>query len=315
MRVATMISLGASALLGVGALVVAKVWLPSGSGGGSNAPRSAPQEVAVVVAAEPLPYGVKLERKHLALAKMPANVAPVGAFTSIEALLAADQGPPVVLVPMSVREPILPPKVSGPGARKSVAAQITPGMRAFTIRVTDIASVGGHALPGDRVDVLLTRNLSQDDNVQRLASDVVLQNVRLLGMDLNADPTSIEARVPATATLEVSVEDAQRLALAADLGALSLALRRSGSSEVGHIRRVAGAELGAGLPLPPGVMMRASAPAAPAAAQSAVASGPAAPRGEPRRVADLPKGGRRMVVVHGDHASEVMVRSEWPGGA
>ncbi|HEX8570823.1 MAG TPA: Flp pilus assembly protein CpaB, partial [Caulobacteraceae bacterium] len=262
MRVATMISLGASALLGVGALVVAKVWLPSSSGGAPNAgaARAAP-EVPVVVAATALPYGVKLERKHLALAKMPANAAPEGAYSSIEALLTADAaaGAPVVLIPMSIREPILPPKVSGPGSRKSVAAQIAAGMRAYTIRVTDVAGVGGHALPGDRVDVLLTRDLSADQNVQRFASDVVIQNVRLLGMDLNADPTSTESKVPQTATLEVSVEDAQKLAIAADLGALSLALRRAGASELAPIRRVAANDLGAGFPLPAGVVMRASA--------------------------------------------------------
>ena len=228
MRVATIISLGASALLGVGALFVAKVWLPSSTSGKEAAPGRAPAEVPVVVAAAPLPYGVTLERKHLALTKMPATAAPAGAFTSIDAVLASDKGAPVVLVPMSLREPLLPSKVSGPGQRKSIAAQINPGFRAFTIRVTDVAGVGGHALPGDRVDVLLTRDLSTDRNVQRFASDVVIQNIRVLGIDLNADPTSTEVLVPTTATLEVTVEDAQKLALAADLGALSLALRRSG---------------------------------------------------------------------------------------
>src|SRR3712207_8845335 len=48
----------------------------------------------------------------------------------------------------------------------------------------------------DRVDVLLTRNLSTDNDVQRFASDIVIQNVRVLGIDLNADPTSTETMVP-----------------------------------------------------------------------------------------------------------------------
>jgi pilus assembly protein CpaB len=140
---------------------------------------------------------------------------------------------------------------------------------------------------------------------------VVLQNVRLLGMDLNADPTSTESHVPQTATLEVTVEDAQKLALASDLGALSLALRRAGSSELAPMRRVAAAELGAGLPLPTGVIIRASAPAAAApAAPTAMAAAPA-----PQRKAEGPKPGRRMVVVHGDATAEVHVRPEWPGGA
>ena len=311
MRVATIISLGASALLGVGALVVAKVWLPSPAAGGNAAASGrAPAEVPVVVAATPLTYGVTLERKHLAVAKIPANAAPIGAFATIDQLLASDGGAPVVLVPMSTREPVLPAKVSGPGSRKSVAAQIQAGMRAYTIRVTDVAGVGGHALPGDRVDVLLTRDLSSDQNVKRFAADVVIQNVRVLGVDLNADPTSTESKIPATATLEVTVEDAQRLSLAADLGDLSLALRRAGASEVAPMRRVAANELGAGLPLPAGMVTRASAPA------TALAAAPAAAQGEPRKVAaPAPQWGRRMVVVHGEAASEVTVRPEWPGGA
>ena len=306
MRVATIISLGASALLGVGALFVAKVWLPSADGGKSAAPGRPAAEVPVVVAAAPLPYGVKLERKHLALTKMPAHAAPVGAYASIDAVLAADKGAPVVLVAMSTREPVLPTKVSGPGQRKSVAAQIAPGMRAFTIRVTDVAGVGGHALPGDFVDVLLTRDLSADNDVKRYASDIVIQNVRLLGVDLNADPTSIEAMVPKNATLEVSVEDAQKLALASDLGALSLALRRAGQTELAPIRRVASADIAPGMPLPAGVSMRA--------ASSGTATAAAKPEGRKQASPGFP-GGRRLVVVHGDTATEVSVRPEWPGGA
>jgi pilus assembly protein CpaB len=113
-----------------------------------------------------------------------------------------------------------------------VAAEIAPGMRAYTIGVSDVSGVGGHALPGDRVDVVLMRNLSDDDSRKVLQAEVVIQNVRLLGVDLNADPTSNKPEEPSTATLEVSVRDAQKLAVAADLGALSLALRALGQAEV-----------------------------------------------------------------------------------
>ena len=118
MRLATVISLGASALLGVGALFVARVWLPSST---APAAPTAPPGVPVVVATTPLAYGVKLEPKHLVVERLPAGTAPEGAYTSIEQVLAQDGGAPVVLAPMAAREPLLPSKISGPGARPTIA--------------------------------------------------------------------------------------------------------------------------------------------------------------------------------------------------
>lgn len=231
MRLVTIVSLGASAALGLAALFVAKVVLPQEDAAATVARPM--RTVPVVVAAKPIPYGVKLGAEHLTLAQYPPESAPAGAFTSIEQILSQDEGgPPVVLMPIAAKEAVLPAKLSGAGARPSVAAVIADGMRAYTIRVTDVSGVGGLALPGDRVDVLLMRDLSADTSNRYLVTEVVLQNVRLLGVDLNADQTSTETTSPKTATLEVSMEDAQKLAMAGDLGSLSLALRRSGAAEV-----------------------------------------------------------------------------------
>jgi hypothetical protein len=78
------------------------------------------------------------------------------------------------------------------------------------------------------------------------------------------------------------------------------------------MRRVAAAELGAGLPLPPGVFTGGSNRTALAAAATALPT-----QEQPRKVvaAPAPQWGRRMVVVHGESAAEVSVRPEWPGGA
>src|SRR5438034_244241 len=66
MRIGTIISLGASAVLGVGALFVAKVWLPQGHGGvGGKAQAAQMQTVPVVVASAAIPYGAKLEAAKL----------------------------------------------------------------------------------------------------------------------------------------------------------------------------------------------------------------------------------------------------------
>ena len=232
MRIVTIVSLGASAVLGLGALFVAKTVLPN------NAQAKAPvaqqvQGIPVVVAAKDIKYGDKLDSSMLTVVQVPPNLAPQGAFTSVPQVLAADKGgPPVALVPLVAREPVLPMKLSGPGARPSVAAEVTEGMRAYTIKVNDVTGVGGHALPGDRVDVMLTRDLTPTGDTRSYVSQVVLQNVRLLGIDLNADLQSNKPATPNTATLEVSVEDAQKLSMASNLGFLSLALRRTGEAEL-----------------------------------------------------------------------------------
>ena len=291
MRLGTVLSLGASALLGLGALFVARVWMPSAQAPqpGAGAP-AAVAGVPVVVATTQLAYGVKLEPKHLTVVRFPEGAAPEGAFSSVEALLKGEH-PPVVLAPMAAKEPVLPSKISGPGQRPTLAAVIDEGMRAYTIRVTDIAGVGGHALPGDRVDIMLMRDMSPEGE-RRLLTDVVLQNVRLLGVDLNADPTSATPAVARSATVEVTVEDAQKLAMAADLGTLSLVLRRAGEAETEIMRPLPVTELGViGTPV-----ARRDAAGPPTAAA-------AAPIGARR-----PQGG--LIVTHGDNRALVEVPSD-----
>ncbi|HEX6866253.1 MAG TPA: Flp pilus assembly protein CpaB [Caulobacteraceae bacterium] len=231
MRVATIVSLGASAVLGLGALLAAKFWLPD------SKKDEVVQTAPVVVAARPIEFGTKLDDKNLAVVQLPVEAAPAGSYRTIKDVIALDEGAPVALTSLSPREAILPSKISGGGARASVAAMITPGMRAYTIKVSDVAGGGGHVLPGDRVDVLLAHQ-APDAGEATLESDVVLQNVKVLGINMNADQTSTNKAAPKTATLEVSVEDAGLLSIAAKVGSLSLALRRTGQADVEVVRPI-----------------------------------------------------------------------------
>jgi pilus assembly protein CpaB len=231
MRVVTIVSLGACALFGLGALVVAKTMMPSSKAVAKIAPPVV--GVPVVVAKAGMKFGDRLDAGKIEILKLPSNAVPDGAFTTVAQVLAQDGGgAPVALEPIAAREPLLPSKLSGPGARASVAAEIGDGFRAYTIKVSDVTGVGGHALPGDRVDVVLMRDLTPDSPKRSFVSEVVIQNVRVLGVDLNADLASNKPATPNTATLEVSIPDAQKLAVAGDLGKLSLALRKTGSTEV-----------------------------------------------------------------------------------
>jgi pilus assembly protein CpaB len=108
------------------------------------------------------------------------------------------------------------------------------GMKAVTIRVNDVEGVAGFVLPGDRVDVVLTRQQEKS----QAASDVVLQNVRVLAVDQVADERAEKPSVVKAVTLEVEVIAAQKLALAATVGTLSLALRKAGEAVPTNTRRI-----------------------------------------------------------------------------
>ncbi|HEX8231777.1 MAG TPA: Flp pilus assembly protein CpaB [Caulobacteraceae bacterium] len=294
MRMGTMLSLGASALLGLLALVVARVWLPSQ--GGSKAQAATPvATVPVVVAAQAIPYGGKLEAKHLAVAQYPKGAAPDGSFTAISQILGQQGGAPIALMSMQPKEPVLRVKLSGSGARPTLATMITPGMRAFTIGVSEVAGGGGHILPGDRVDVVLTREVrttgADGAEAHKFITDVVLQNVRVLGMDLNVDPNSTKASVAKTATMEVDVKSAEKLALAAQAGNLSLALRSLGAADIEPVRPLVISDL-------------SSVPASAPKAARAPARRSAAPRERPL---PPPPFQATVVITHGDAKNTVSI--------
>ncbi|HEX4199171.1 MAG TPA: Flp pilus assembly protein CpaB [Caulobacteraceae bacterium] len=244
MRLGTIVSIGASAVLGIGALLIARLWIPN-HGPHPAALQQAPvvAETAVVVAAKPIPWGAKLDGQYLKVIELPVADIPQGAYSNTAQILNQDGGPPIALSAMAQQEPVLASKLSGPGERQTLAALVDPNMRAYTIGVTAVTAGGGHILPGDRVDVVLTRELPLPTNLpvtgaKLLQTVVVLQSVRVLGMDLNANPTSTQPAIASTATLEVNMQDAEKLALASQVGTITLALRRPGSVESTQTRSI-----------------------------------------------------------------------------
>ncbi len=144
----------------------------------------------------------------------------------------ADYVGSVVREPILAGEPIVSRKIVRAGDSGYMAAYLEPGMRAMAIRVTVETAAGGFILPGDRVDVLLTRetNLSnmgaQEGERSKFASSTVMQNIKVLAIDQSTRAGDDEqAVVGATATLEVGPRDAEALALAKSEGELSLVLR------------------------------------------------------------------------------------------
>jgi pilus assembly protein CpaB len=138
-----------------------------------------------------------------------------------------------VLSAIETNEPVLAAKVTGPGQRATLSAMIADGMRAVTIRVNDVDGVAGFVLPGDRVDVALTRQADKANT-----NDVVLQGVKVLAIDQTADDRTDKPAIARAVTLEVNAADAQKLALSSTVGTLSLMLRRAGEAKAADTRRV-----------------------------------------------------------------------------
>jgi len=100
-------------------------------------------------------------------------------------------------------------------------------MKAVTIRVNDVDGVGGFVLPGDRVNIALTRQIDKEN----ASTQVVLQNVRVLAIDQVADERVANPAVAKSVTLEVDTVGAQKLGLAGTIGTLSLMLRKAGEPD------------------------------------------------------------------------------------
>lgn len=142
----------------------------------------------------------------------------------------ADYVGAVVREPFVAGEPIVVRKIVRSGDSGFLAAYLEPGMRAMAIRVSVETAAGGFILPGDRVDVVMTRELrngsSTPDSVgRRHVASTVMQNVKVLAIDQTTQAGEDQAVVGATATLEVSPGDAEVLTLARAEGDLSLMLR------------------------------------------------------------------------------------------
>jgi pilus assembly protein CpaB len=172
----------------------------------------------IIVAADDLQVGSKIEDKDIRLVRFPSGDLPAGVFH----LKTKGVGRGVVL-PISKGEFILTNKLAGENAGSGLPSLIPPGMRAVSVRVNDTTSVSGFVQPGTRVDVLLTGN-PQGSNEQQTTT--VLENVAVIATGQKLERNSAgEAQSFPVVTLLVSPDDAERLTLASSQGHIQLALR------------------------------------------------------------------------------------------
>ena len=237
MRSSTIVMIAVAAVFGLLAVFVAQAWLNSQAEQRMKSLEAQNQKKPVatrtiVVAAKPLRFGNEITAGVLREVAWPDEALPPGAFFKISDVLTA--GKRIALAGIEPNEPLLATKITGPGQRATLSAMLRDGLKAVTIRVNDVEGVAGFVLPGDRVDVTLTRQIDK----AVATSDVVMQNARVLAIDQIADERADKPSVVKAVTLEVDVVGAQKLALAASVGTLSLMLRKAGEANAEYTRKI-----------------------------------------------------------------------------
>jgi pilus assembly protein CpaB len=234
-RASTIVMIGFAVVFGLLAVFIAQVWLNDQAAMRAKSMQVDKKPVTtqtIVVAAKPLRFGAELNAAMLKEMPWPEQALPAGAYHNIKEILSG--GRRVVLTAIEANEPVLALKITGAGERATLSALVHKGMKAVTIRVNDVGGVGGFVLPGDRVDVVLTRQIDKGS----ATTEVVLQNARVLAVDQTADDRAAKASVAKSVTLEVSTVEAQKVWLASSVGNLSLLLRKAGETAQAKTRKV-----------------------------------------------------------------------------
>lgn len=173
----------------------------------------------VVVAASDLSVGTRLEQKQVRTIGVPIEALPPGSFRHERDVIGRG-----VVLPVAQGEFLIAGRnLASPNAGSGLPSMIPSGMRAVSVRVSDISSVGGFIAPGSRVDVLMTGNPGTGEP----QTVTVLKNVAVLanGSRLDHNLLGAETQNSPVITLLVSPDDAERLALSMAQGRIQLALR------------------------------------------------------------------------------------------
>jgi pilus assembly protein CpaB len=259
MSLRTIASFAVAILFGLLAVILVRNYIGGQQAGGANAPSGT---IPVVVATRAIPRGATLAPEMLKVVNFSADSVPQGAFQDVAQVVAANGPTRLALREMGVNEAVVASKISGPGSRPTLAGQLTPGMRAVSMRTSDVSGVAGFVLPGDRVDVLLTRTTGEGSSAQaQTLVQVLAENVLVLGVDQQAEAD--KPTVARAVTVEVTPDQAQIIPLAQAVGEVSLALRQSADGLPLSRRMTTLTDLGGARPRPAVAVRRQIARAPP----------------------------------------------------
>ena len=210
------ISLFVSAIaLGLGATWYANEWLIN-----STAEPVAEANLTttpVIVAALEIPFGQKIEASHLKAIHWPATTMPEGVFNDPSVLVGK-----IANTKIMQNEMLISSRVVDEVAGSVLAAIVSPNKRAVTVRVNDVLGVAGFLLPGNRVDILATR---QEKNNDRHQTETILEDLKVLAVDQTASTEQDKPIVVRTVTVEADPKEAEQLVRASEEGSVQLVLR------------------------------------------------------------------------------------------
>ena len=209
-------------LLGLVTSILVFSWLQNEKNRLMAAPILLNKNVQVLVANADLPWGTKLTPEMMQMQEFPLGAIPEGHFTSLEAI--KDR---VILVDLKRNELLLESKLAPLGTTNGGVAAVTDiNKRAMSVKVDDVIGVAGFIKPNDRVDVMVTIE-PEGGKQANMMSKMILENVKVLaaGTQMERKGKDEEPKQVTVITVEVDVEEAEKLALASTQGRLRLALR------------------------------------------------------------------------------------------
>jgi pilus assembly protein CpaB len=176
----------------------------------------------IVVAAEPIPLGTRLDASKLRQIPWPAGEPVQGMFTKTDECVNR-----ALITAVAENEPILEGKLAPIQAGAGLPATIPEGMRGLSVAVNEVVGVAGFVGPGTMVDVLATGKVAGNGGQEKITR-TILQNVRVLaaGQKIEQDKDGKPQTVPVI-TLLVTPDDAARLTMAATEGKIQLSLRNT----------------------------------------------------------------------------------------
>ena len=203
-----------SLLLAMGAAWVARSWIQARLN-----PNNTPGDpgMTVVVAAMEIPYGTKVEARHLRTITLPHDAQVGNHYDKTEDVVGLIATQKIISGEILLKE-----RFADRSAGSTLAAVLKPTMRAVTVRVDDVVGVAGFLLPGNHVDVVAAH---MNNTTQRAETETVLHNLNVLAVDQTASQEKDQPVVVRAVTLEVTPKQAEVLVKAREEGKIQLTLR------------------------------------------------------------------------------------------
>ena len=226
-RYRPLVFFGLALVLGVVTSVLVFSWLQNEKDRLLAAPLALTKKVSVVVANADLVWGTQLTSEMVQAQEFLSDSLPEGHFVNPDEL--KDR---VLLADLKRNEILLESKLAPIGTSGGVAAVTNINKRAMSVKVDDVIGVAGFIKPADRVDVMVTIEPEAGKQGNTMAK-MILENVKVLaaGTQMERKGKDQEPTQVQVITVEVDVEDAEKLALASTQGKLRLALRNPLNSE------------------------------------------------------------------------------------